>query len=51
MTEEEQVLRRQMRESFHKLADKPGEEMVYATCYQQLVRLGVEPQLRRKYRP
>lgn len=49
MTEEE--VRRRMREAFAKLQDEPGQEMAYATLYQQLVQMGAAPQLRRRYRP
>lgn len=51
MSEHEITIRKQMREALGKVALQSGQEMVYATLYQELVRMGVAPQLRRKYRP
>lgn len=40
-----------MKEALRDAEGKGGLEMTYATLYQELVKMGVEPQLRKKYRP
>ncbi len=49
-SEKEREIRRKMADARREL-DQPKYEMVYATLYQQLVAMGVAPQLRKKHRP